>query len=524
MRAAGLLLCAGALASVPASAETLGQAIADAYRFNPRLESQRAQLRELDEGVIQAASPYRLNVSVIGSLSYDYQRQRVLGEFQSFDQKMLGAALTVTQLLSNGGRTAAQISAAEADVLAGREVLRQAENAILFEVVDSYVSVRRDVEVLAIQQRSVESYSRQVDQARARERAGDLTRTDIAQAQAQLLIQQTQVEQTKAQLQADRGRFAIAVGRNPGNLEPEPPLPGLPASIGSAYQIAEQESPVLWQAILNERAGKSRVAAERAERNPIISASGRYGYNSPFSYGTRDLGRAASGVVTVTVPLINQGITGSRIRQAIANQQSLTFLVEDARRSVDLQLLNAWNQSITSQINLVNGQQGVAIAETALQGVRRGFSEGFRSNFEVLDSEQRLLNTQLIVASARYQQYSNQANLLATLGRLQAAAVEEAVSVYNSAENLRHVRAIQISPFTPIVKAIDSVQKPSERNRAAPVVNPASAPVIAAAAVPPPQGPLADDMPLTANARPPLPEDRSPPQLPGTAGPPRSPK
>jgi outer membrane protein len=392
------------------------------------------------------------------------QRAGFFNDFQKFDQKMMGAAVSVSQILSTGGRTAAQLSASEADVLSGRERLREVENFILFEVVDSYVSVRRDSRIVAIQERSVGSYERQVQQAQARERGGDLTRVDIAQAQAQLLIIRTSLAQARASLEQSRARFAAVVGRNPGVLEPEPALPGLPTSIDTAYQIAEKESPTLWQAILNERAGRSRVAAARAERNPTIATEGRYGYNAPASYNVRDMGRALSGVVTVTVPLINQGVVGSQIRAAIANQQSLSFLIEDTRRSVDSALLNAWNQSITSQDQVTNGQAAV------------------------------------------------EANVLAYLGRLQAAAIDQAVAIYDSAANLEKQKRSQLSPFTAIVRAFDSIQVPSSRNRAAPILPPATDTTVIAAVAPPPSGPLATTLPVDPTGRPTPPEGEAPSQ------------
>jgi outer membrane protein len=511
--AALLLLSAAAIA--PAHAETLADAIADAYRNNPRLEAQRAELRAIDEGVIQAGSPYRLEVSLVGSLTYDQRRERdrnlfssTRGSFITLRGKTMGVALTANQIISNGGRTAAQLSAAEADVLSGRERLREVENFILLEVVDAYASVRRDAELVDIQQRSVSSYERQAKQAREREKGGDLTRTDIAQAEAQLLIVRTQLAQARANLEQSRARFTAVVGRAPGALEDEPTLPGLPESIDAAYKIADAESPTLWQSILSERAARSRIAAERAERNPTVAVEGRYGYTNQQSYIFRDLGRALSGLVSVNVPLIQQGQTGSRIREAIARQQQSEFLVEDSRRTVGQGVLNAWNQAIASQEQLVSGQSAVTAAQSALTGVRKGFSEGFRSNFEVLDSEQRLLNAQVIVANARYNYYVSQANMLAYLGRLQAAAVLTSVDPYDAAANLERRKSQQISPFRPIVATIDALQKPSSKSPDAPrLTAPAGPAGVAPAAVAPATGDLATGFPVNQ----PLPADGTQP-------------
>jgi len=226
------------------TAETLADAIVDAYRTNPRLQAERAELRALDESVIEALSPYRIGAQIGGNIGYNERRQRSLSSdgFTIFEQRSIGAALTVNQLLSSGGRVAAQVSAAEADVLAGRERLRGIENSTMYEVIGAYVSVRRDQQLVAIQARAVDNYDRQVKQNRSREREGDLARTDVAQAEAQWLIIRAALAQARANLEQSRSRFATLVGRNPGVLDPEPGLPRVPTTSDEAQRIAVEES------------------------------------------------------------------------------------------------------------------------------------------------------------------------------------------------------------------------------------------------------------------------------------------
>ncbi|MBD8679976.1 TolC family outer membrane protein [Sphingomonas sp. CFBP 13720] len=498
-----------------ARTETLAEALADAYRNNPQLEAQRAQLRAIDETVIQASSPYRLRSSVVGSIRYQEQVQRnvFFDDLVTNRNRATGASLTASQILFNGGRTAAQVSAAEADVLSGRERLREVENFILFEVVDSYMSVLRDQTLIAIQRRSVDSYARQVDQARARERAGDLTRTDIAQAEAQLGIVQAQLSQAEANLQRSRARFAAAVGRNPGNLTPPAPLPGIPASIDMAFRDAEAESPTLWQAILNERAGRARVAAERAERNPVLSADAAIGLNDNTAIGFNNLRRGASASATLTVPLLTGGVVDSRVRAALANQQALQFNVEATRRGVSSQVQSAWNQTISSAEQQLIGLRSVEAANRALEGVRRGFQEGFRSNFEVLDSEQRLLNAQLLVANADYQRYSSQATLLTYIGRLETALLSPANATYDATRNLERQKAKQIDPFQPVVSVLDRLARAPDDPRDAPLVPVAGPTILGTPLNPAPQRPLGTALPLpdAPRTRPLPPEDQAPP-------------
>ncbi|WP_082463815.1 TolC family outer membrane protein [Sphingomonas sp. Leaf17] len=482
--------------------ETLGQAIADAYRTNPQLEGQRAELRALDEQIVQAAAPYRLNVGVSMSLQYRAQDQRnLVDDFTTNRARTIGATLTASQILLNGGRTAAQVSAAEASVLAGRERLREAENGVLLEVVDAYIAVRRDQALVAIQRGSLDSYGRQVTQAVARERGGDLTRTDIAQAQAQREIIRAQLAQAQANLQSSRGRFAAVVGRNPGDLLAPPPLPGLPPSLDSAFAAVEQESPSLWQAIMATKAGDARIAAQRAERAPVVSLNGGYGYGSVNSYQLRDAGPQASGAVTLTVPLLTGGLIGSRVRAAIADRQQLGFAVETARRAALSNVQNAWNQAVAAEEQMDSGRLATTAAQTALTGVQRGFAEGFRSNFEVLDSEQRLLNAQIVLSNASYAAYAAQARLLATIGRLEAAALDRDVPRYDPTRNTQTVRKAVFGPFDPLLMPLDRAQMPSTAGRLAPLLPPATDTQLRPATVTTLPGPLGTTLPIKPDPR-----------------------
>lgn len=481
-----------------ARAETLADAITDAYRNNPQLQAQRAELRSLDESVIEAGAPYRLSAGVAATIGYNerLQRSAFLEGFSRFEQRSMGASLSISQLLSSGGRIVAQISAAEADVLSGQQRLREAENQTLLQVLDSYVAVLRDQELVAIQSRSMASYRRQVADTRLREREGDLTRTDVAQAEAQLLIIDSALSQAQAALEQSRSRFAAVVGRNPGTLDLPPPLPGVPGSIDLSYALAERESPILWQAILTERASRHRISAERAERAPTISAQGSFGYVNPLGYQVRDLGRTVSGGITVTLPLLTQGVVGSRVRRAIAQQQSAAYLIEDARRTVDTGLLNSWNQTITSSHQIASGEAAVVAARLALDGVKLAFAEGFRSSFELIDSEQRLLNAQVIVTNARYGRYAGQATILALLGRLELGTLVPGAPQYDATRELKRNQGRQFGPFEPLIHLIDQPQVSSDRSRRAPVPAAIAAPRIAPAIAMPEDSPLARALPL----------------------------
>lgn len=481
-------------ASPGARAETLADAIADAYRSNPMLKAQRAEQRVTDETYIQAGSPYRLQLSL--GATAEWENYRGLGS-NGIPRSDLGTVgLNASQILLNGGRTAAALSAADAEVLAGREQLRETENSVLYSVIDAYSSIVRDTEIVAIRERSVVSFQGQVNQAGARRRGGDLTKTDVAQAEAQAGIARVSLSEAQAQLQYSRARFASIVGRTPGALDPAPPLPGLPGTIDESYRLADAESPTLLRSVLDERAGRARVQAARAEANPVVSLSGTAGYTGPVGFSTDAYHRNLTGLVTFSLPLLTGGVIDSRRRQAVADRDRLAAIIEESRRSVDLNVLQAWNQVVASDQQVISAQQAVAAAQISSYGSAREFAEGLRSTFEVLNEEQRLLDAQVILANARYSRYIGSAGLLATIGRLEAARIVPVTPLYDAVATADRHRARQFGPFDPVLVPLDRLQRPSGNTRPVPPLPASVAPVIAPATGDVSQGaPLATGIP-----------------------------
>lgn len=458
-------MCALATLAHPAiaSGETLADALADAYANNPRLGSARAQLRAIDETLVQAGAPYRLNASLEASTQWARQRfENTSGVFVPNRSDGTTVTLSASQILYNGGRTAAQVSAAEAEVLGGREELRRVENDILFEVIDAYASVLRDQHIVAIRQRSVDAFGRQVEQSKARRRGGDLTLTDIGQAEAQLALSQVSLDQAKFDLQSSRARYAVVVGRNPGSLDPMPLLPMIPQNAEEAFRQAQALSPTLQQALMAERSASARVAAERAESLPVVSLNGGIGYSGPPDLGGRDVGKVWNAGVNVRVPIIQGGIVKSRVRQAKAVREQVSFDAESVRRTVNQQVQNAWNQTVTAAAQLRSGEEAVRAASISSEGSRKEYREGFRSTFEVLNEEQRLLDASVIVEQARYRQVSGQAQLLASIGNLEVGRVMTAMPIYHPAAVAKKRSRLDGSRLLePAAKLVDAALKPS---------------------------------------------------------------
>ncbi|MGC1303163.1 MAG: TolC family outer membrane protein [Caulobacteraceae bacterium] len=499
------LFCAAAFAFAggSASAETLADAIALAYQSNPTLLSQRAQQRALDETYVQARAGWRPSVSVSGAgywsrTDFGHESQSVslnsssssigssgtgVGSGSSgvggssglgsggtvpvasigshFEENYGYGQITATQPIYTGGKTAATVQAAEATVMAGRQNLRGVETTLIQNVITAYEDVRRDQEILKIRTDNAALLRDQLSETQAKFQAGQLTRTDVAQGQAQLSSADALLATSKAQLQISRAEYAAVVGQNPGQLAPEPVLPGMPATVDQAFDAAESESPPLMQAKITEQSSRAKIAEAKAANRPTVSAQASYGAEGTLApFAVRDFDRQVAGELVYSQPIFTGGLNSSLIRQAIQQNASDRIAIEGARRTVVQTVAQSWNTMVGDQASVVSNQQQVSAAEVAYEGLREQYRVGLSTTLDVLIQQQTLENAQLSLTQARHDEYVAEAALLAAMGRLEVADLVRGVERYDPAKSFNKVRNAGSLPWESLVAAIDTVGEP----------------------------------------------------------------
>jgi outer membrane protein len=475
---------AGLLSAAGAAAETLADAIALAYQTNPTLQEQRALQRALDENYVQARTGLRPTINATAQASE--RETRFAATPQTIDTNGDGvpdtvltttpertissgssnAAITITQPLYTGGRVTSQITASEADVLAGREALRSIEAAVLLAVVQSYVDVRRDLERLRISQENVAVLNRQLEESRARFEVGEITRTDVAQSEARQAAARATLASAQALLAISRANYAAIVGQNPGELAPEPSLAALlPPSVEAAFAKAEENNPQVRTAGFSERASRARVAAARAQRRPTIGLRGDLGYTAAETAGFGnqfgDYDRAVTGSVVATMPIFTGGLTNSQVRQAAERNNADRIAIEGARRDALQDVAQAWNSLLGTRANLTANEEQVRAARIAFEGTREEAQVGLRTTLDVLNAEQELRQAELALVTARRDEYVAGAQVLSAMGELEARNLIQGVEIYDPATNFNRVkRSWGWVPWEHLIEVIDRVGAP----------------------------------------------------------------
>jgi outer membrane protein len=460
---AGVALGVLGLAAGAARAETLADAVALAYQSNPTLQAQRAQLRALDERYVQARAGYRPQASA--AVQADY-----VDGSQSFFQpiKDVGASVSASQPIYSGGATSAQVRAAEADIAAGRQDLRQVEAGVVQQVIAAYVDVRRDQQALAIAQTNLDVLNRQLAETKDRFEVGQITRTDVAQARARAAAAQAQLSSAHAQLASSRAAYAAVVGQSPGELAPEAPLPGLPASVDEAFDVAARENPAILAADYAEQAAAARVAAAKAANHPTVTLRAQVGESGYYAnlplLGVTGGGLWATSVTAsavLTQPLFTGGLNSSHIREALEDDNARRIAIEAAQRQTVEAVAQSWNQLAAARANTASGAEQVSADQIAFEGVRQEADVGLRTTLDVLNAEQELRGAELALVGARHDEYLAAAKVLNAMGRLQAAALSPNLAGYDPKAAFDQVRHSGEAPWEGLVAGLDSIGAPA---------------------------------------------------------------
>jgi len=460
----------------PIPTETLADALDAAYRSAPALQARRYDLRASDEDYAQALAELRPTVQAQISGSYSKtvpgrttQADRPLADrlaSPNITTNNAAAEMIVDQPLYTGGKASADAAVARETIHAGREELRATEGDLFLRVITAYADVRRDSATLALRKASVTQLESTFYEVTARRQAGELTRTDIAQASTQVDAAIATANLTEQQLQQDCSAFAALVGHDPGILAPEPSLPQLPHSLDAAFDLAQRLNPGLAQAIATERASRARIATAKAEGHPRVSLRGTArlgGQAAPFSLHNED--QEFAGQAVLTIPLWQGGRTSSLVAQARDRNSGDRERIEEARRVMVQAVVDAWNGVATAQRNLVVQQAQLASARVLDEGTFQEYRAGLRSTFDVLFAHGSLRDAEIALVSTRRDLYVAQATLLRQIGLLEARSILSQTPLYDPAVNTRAAARRNALPFDPALRSLDRVAQPEATQR-----------------------------------------------------------
>lgn len=428
-----------AVLSPCALAESLDDAMASAYRYNPRLDAERARLRATDEDVARAMSGFRPVITGNADVNYQNSNTRPdsLTEGRAYPK---GYSVDAVQPIFSGLQTVNAVRQSEASVRAGRETLRNVEQQTLLDTVTAFMNVVRDQAVVRLRENNVNVLTKELKATEDRFAVGEVTKTDVAQAQARRADSVSALDLAKANLKTSRADFERVVGHAPSDLlEPRGYERLLPRSIDDAIGIGTKEHPAVVGALYREESARYDVDRIRGELLPQVQLEASY--ESRFDQSRfSDQNEATTLTGRVRVPIYEGGEVYARVRQA--KQLHVSFLqeIEQARTEVQALISQSWAEMLAFRAKLQSDKVGVDANRTALSGVREEERVGQRTLLDVLNAEQELLNSQVQFESTRRDVVVSSYGVLSSIGRLDVTQLGIVSVAYDAEIHAEEVR------------------------------------------------------------------------------------
>ena len=447
-----LLALAGIfVAPAPSFAETLIDALSAAYQYSPTLDAERARQRARDEDIARANSGYRPDINASASVGREtsWSKSPIRGN-SDFENSAFGHTLNsprgysfdAVQPIFTGFQVTNAVNAAEATDRAGRETLRQTEQQVLLDAVTAYGDVVRDQAIVKLNENNLKFLDAELKATQDRFNVGEVTKTDVAQAEARRALGQSDLDLARANLKSSRAIFEQVIGHAPTHLvEPNPNTKLVPRTVTDAIGIGTKENPQVVQALYNEQAARFDVDKIRGQLLPQAQIEA----NWSDTFDPQDLidrTSAASIVGRVNVPIYPQGgEVYAQIRQAKHTHVSTLQQIEEARSLTQSQVVQAWSQLQGFKAQAESDRASITANTTALEGVKEEERVGQRTLLDVLNAQQELLQSQVNLETTKRNILVASYTLVSAIGRLSVSEVGAATQVYHPEVHYQDVRS-----------------------------------------------------------------------------------
>ncbi|OYD85328.1 hypothetical protein CHT98_04565 [Azospirillum brasilense] len=425
-----------------ASAQSLEDALAQAYSNNPALAAQRARQRAVDEGVPQALSGYRPTVRATADITRNATNSTFQGGETGSENNAKTVGVTATQPIYDA-TVGPAVRRAERTVEAQRATVLANEQQILLNAAAAYLDVVQNQAVLELQANNEQVLRRQLDAARDRFRVGEYTRTDVSQSESRLAASIAARISAEGTLQASRATYERVVGSMPGKLKAPKPKFKLPGTLDEVVEMARSNNPSVLSATYTEAAQREAVDQQFGRLLPSanLSAQANRTIDAGRSSGI-DIKRQDGAQLTaqITIPLYQAGLPEALTREAKHTANQARLQIDDTRRQAVEAAISAWQglQAARASIESYNSQ--IRAAEIALEGVRQEAQVGSRTVLDVLNQEQELLNARVNLVRAQRTEMVQAFTVLGAIGQLTARQLNLPVQYYDADTHYKQVR------------------------------------------------------------------------------------
>jgi len=403
-------------------AESLKSALAKAYENSGVLAQNQALLNAADESVVAAAGA--LLPAVQASISQSYRKTEGVSDISDSTSFSISARMPIYDF----GRGQLGIDLAKEAVAGTRLQLASIEQSVLLNAIEAFMQYRQATELVRLRENNLKVIDQELRAANDRFEVGEITRTDVAMAEAAKAQSLSALAQARGDLERSTEAYMMAVGSKPNSPDAPVNLPSLPASASAAKAAAAKGHPDVLAAQSQVKQAEIRLAQADANAMPSISLSGSISRSDQTSL---NMTSSANLGVEATIPLYQGGQIDSGVRQATAQLSSAKSALRVAVLNSDLQVGSAYARLTVARANMQATEQQIAAAQIAFDGLREEAKLGARTTLDVLNAEQNLLDAKANRVIASTEVVNATYAVVAALGQLSAKGMGLQVDLFD---------------------------------------------------------------------------------------------
>jgi len=413
------------LALAPAAqAANLSDVFRDAQTYDAQYASARAAYQAGQEKSVQGRAGLLPNVNLGGNLRYN----DVSGELRndSFDSNQLGVRASQPVYRK---QNMVQYEQSKEQVKIAEMQFRLAEQDLILRVAQVYFNVLQSQDNIAFLNAQKTAISEQLASAKRNFEVGTATITDTHEAQARydLAVAEEITEQNLLNIRLRSLEKLIGKPSVPlDTLIEQAPLKTESGNIDEwANRAADGNLNAEIQRIAKTIADQE-VERNRAGHYPTLDAVASYSIDNNQSFGTVQID-TRTGIVglELNLPIYQGGLTDSRVREAVANQEKARQDFEESVREASLRARDAWLTVNSTAARVRALEQALVSTKAQLDSTKMGLEVGVRTSLDVLNAEQQVLSARRELAAARYNHLQTRLLLKSAIGILSPADLAE---------------------------------------------------------------------------------------------------
>ena len=422
---------------------TLEEALSLAYKKNPSIQAKRAELRSNDELVSISSSEFFPKIRFIGSYGQSVTNYKEVDEIRLRPNV---AKIEAEQIIFSGGRLVNNRSQSLNIVAASRADLEILEQEILFSAAEAFFNVLTNEKIVELREVNLDVLNERLEVAKIQFEVGELTLTDVAQAEARLSQAQSNLADARSLLKAREADYRSIIGLNPNNLEEWNKEFDLPQNENEAISIALKNNPQLKYYESIEKSSGYNVSSKKSMLSPQLSLRGEYIYAEDQSFLMSDDIDQYQITGQVKIPIFYGGLNWSNIRKAQEINSRDKYLIIDGKRKIRGFVKKSFAEYNASKLRISATEKQTQATDIALEGVKQEFQLGTRTTLDILDAEQEYLDARVSLVTAKNDSNISLFRLSYYLGTLTPENLNMDIIKYDPNKNYKRVKTNKIGP------------------------------------------------------------------------------